>query len=98
MSYYTIGLDFGTNSVRALIVDVANGKEYGAYTWNYAQGVDGVILDRTDANLARQHPADYLRGIEITIAQALEQAAADVEFSKKNIIGIGVATTGTTPL
>ena len=37
-SHYTIGLDFGTNSVRALIVDVANGKEFAEYAWGYSRG------------------------------------------------------------
>ena len=56
---YTIGLDYGTNSVRALIVNVANGREIATAVWNYSQGTQGVILSR-DPNLARQHPADYV--------------------------------------
>ena len=67
---YTIGLDYGTNSVRALIVNVANGAEVATAVWNYAHGTQGVILSR-DPNLARQHPADYVKGAEITIKQAL---------------------------
>ena len=67
---YTIGLDYGTNSVRALIVNVANGQEVGTAVWNYEHGTQGVILGR-DPNLARQHPADYIKGAEITIKQAL---------------------------
>ena len=61
-----IGLDYGTNSVRALIVDTANGREVGTAVWNYEHGVDGVILSR-DPNLARQHPADYVKGATVTI-------------------------------
>ena len=57
---YTIGLDYGTNSVRALIVNVANGDEIASAVWNYAHGTAGVILSR-DPNLARQHPADYIQ-------------------------------------
>jgi L-ribulokinase len=67
---YTIGLDYGTNSVRALVVDTANGREVGTAVWNYEHGMAGVILSR-DPNLARQHPADYVRGAEITIKKAL---------------------------
>ena len=67
---YTIGLDYGTNSVRALIVNVANGAEVAAAVWTYAHGTQGVILSR-DPNLARQHPGDYIKGAEITIRQAL---------------------------
>jgi L-ribulokinase len=70
---YTIGLDYGTNSVRALIVNVANGREAGTAVWNYEYGTAGVILSR-DPNLARQHPADYIKGAEVTIKKALADA------------------------
>jgi L-ribulokinase len=96
---YTIGLDYGTNSVRALIVNVANGAEVAAAAvWTYAHGTQGVILSR-DPNLARQHPADYLKGAEITIKQALATAKKNVRgFKSEQVIGIGVDTTGSTPL
>ena len=95
---YTIGLDYGTNSVRALIVNVANGAEVAAAVWTYAHGTQGVILSR-DPNLARQHPADYVNGAEITIKQALAAAKKSVHgFSADQVIGIGVDTTGSTPL
>ena len=90
---YSIGLDYGTNSVRALIVDVRNGREVGTAVWEYAHGTHGVILAR-DPNLARQHPADYLTGAEIVIKQALRQA----KVKPAQIVGIGVDTTGSTPL
>ena len=95
---YTIGLDYGTNSVRALIVNVANGAEVAAAVWTYSHGTQGVILSR-DPNLARQHPADYVNGAEITIRQALATAKKSVKgFSARDVIGIGVDTTGSTPL
>src|SRR5580658_774860 len=95
---YTIGLDYGTNSVRALIVNVANGAEIAAAVWTYAHGTEGVILAR-DPNLARQHPADYLQGAEVTIRQALAEAGKKVRGFKANqVIGLGVDTTGSTPL
>ncbi|MFO1487314.1 MAG: ribulokinase [Verrucomicrobiota bacterium] len=95
---YTIGLDYGTNSVRALIVNVANGAEVAAAVWGYSHGTAGVILSR-DPNLARQHPADYLQGAEITIKQALATAKKTVKgFNAGQVIGIGVDTTGSTPL
>ena len=95
---YTIGLDYGTNSVRCLIVNVANGAEVAAAVWTYAHGTQGVILSR-DPNLARQHPLDYVNGAEITIKQALAAAKKSVKgFSAKQVIGIGVDTTGSTPL
>jgi L-ribulokinase len=95
---YTIGLDYGTNSVRALIVNVANGAEIAAAVWTYAHGTQGVILAR-DPNLARQQPLDYVNGAEITIKQALAAAKKSVKgFSADQVIGIGVDTTGSTPL
>jgi L-ribulokinase len=95
---YTIGLDYGTNSVRALVVDTANGREAGTAVWNYAHGTAGVILSR-DPNLARQHPADYVTGAEITIKNALADAKKNVRgFKPEQVVGIGVDTTGSTPL
>lgn len=95
---YTIGLDYGTNSVRCLIVNAANGAEIAAAVWTYSQGTQGVILAR-DPNLARQHPADYVKGAEITIKQALAAAKRVVKnFKAEQVIGIGVDTTGSTPL
>ena len=77
-SHYAIGLDFGTNSVRALIVDVAEGRQLSSFTWPYTYGKAGVIEDPNVPDLARQHPADYLAGIEAAVKQALEFAADGV--------------------
>jgi L-ribulokinase len=97
-SRYAIGLDYGTNSVRALIVDVADGREVATAIWTYAHGHQGVVLSK-DPHLARQHPADYLTGAEVTIVDALATAAAMVPgFSPNEVIGIGVDTTGSTPM
>ena len=95
---YTIGLDYGTNSVRALIVDVASGRELAAAVWIYEHGNQGVVLGH-DPNLARQHPADYLKGAETTILQALDTARkTETGFKPDQVIGIGVDTTGSTPM
>ena len=96
---YTIGLDYGTNSVRCVIVDIADGKEIGTAVYNYPTGQAGIILDKNDHNLARQNPADYVKGIEVTIKKAVLQAKKTVKkFDAGQIIGIGVDTTGSTPL
>lgn len=96
---YAIGLDYGTNSVRTVIVDVTNGKEVGTSVYEYETGEAGIIIDKKDHNLARQNPADYLKGLEVTVRQAIEQAKkADSNFDPLRIIGIGVDTTGSTPL
>ena len=95
---YVIGLDYGTNSVRALLVNAANGREVATAVYNYAHGREGVILSR-DPNLARQHPADYVKGAEVTIQKALALAKRAVRgFEPGQVIGIGVDTTGSTPL
>jgi L-ribulokinase len=96
---YTIGLDYGTNSVRCLIVDVTNGNELGTAVYEYETGEAGIILDSTDHNLARQNPADYLKGIEVTIKAAIAGAKkAARDFKPEQIIGIGIDTTGSTPI
>jgi L-ribulokinase len=95
---YSIGLDYGTNSVRALIVDTTDGREVATAVWNYEHGDHGVILSR-DPNLARQHPADYLKGAEKTLRKALADAKKTVRgFASEQIVGLGVDTTGSTPL
>ena len=99
MSNYAIGLDYGTNSCRALIVDLSNGAELASSVFNYPTGDAGVIVDTADPNLARQNPADYVKGTETTIVETIKKAKAEFpEFSENNIIGIGVDTTGSSPL
>jgi len=96
---YTIGLDYGTNSVRCLIVDVTSGNELGTAVYEYETGEAGIILDSADHNLARQNPADYIKGIEVTIKASVAEAKKAVKgFEPNHIIGIGIDTTGSTPL
>ena len=96
---YTIGLDYGTNSVRCLIVNVTNGDEPGTAVYEYPTGEAGIILDAADHNLARQNPADYLKGIEAAVKAAIARAKkTDKSFDATKIIGIGIDTTGSTPM
>ena len=95
----TLGLDYGTNSVRALIVDCANGNELGSCVVEYPSGHQGVLLDDRDHNLARQHPGDYLIGAERAVVGALAAARqTDLGFHPDQIVGIGVDSTGSSPL
>ncbi len=95
---YVVGLDYGTNSVRALLVDVSDGREVAGAAWTYAHGDEGVILCR-DPNLARQHPRDYLEGAERVIRSALAAARRSVRgFRPSQVVGVGVDTTGSTPM
>jgi L-ribulokinase len=95
---FTLGIDFGTNSVRAVVVDCSNGREIGSCVIDYPSGKRGVLLDPRDPNLARQHPGDYFYGLEKSVRGALEAASRVVGFSGKEVIGIGVDTTGSSPL
>lgn len=96
---YTIGLDYGTNSARCVVVNAANGAEIGTAIFGYPTGKAGIILDAKDANVARQNPADYIKAIETAVKAALKQAAkTDKKFSPAKVIGIGVDTTGSTPI
>lgn len=90
---YSLGLDYGTSSVRCQIVRCSDGAHVGFGTWDYAHG---VIEDPNDPLLARQHPADYLEGARQVIRQAIDSTGADFQVS--NIVGIGVDTTGSTPI
>lgn len=95
----TLGLDFGTNSVRALLVRCEDGEELGVGECVYPSGEQGVILDRRNPHLARQHPGDYLIGIERSVSAAMERARAHPSgFDPKEVIGIGVDTTGSSPM
>jgi len=99
MKKYTIGLDYGTNSCRALIVDIDDGTELASSVFLYPSGENGIILDSSDPNLARQNPEDYLDGITATILGAIQKAKKNnPTFNSFNIVGIGVDTTGSSPI
>ncbi len=95
---FTLGLDYGTNSVRCLIVRCADGAEIGSCVVAYPSGKQGVLLDPRDHHLARQHPGDYLTGLEKSVKGALAQAKKIRGFAPEHIIGIGVDTTGSSPI
>ncbi len=94
----TIGVDFGTNSVRAVVVDCRDGRTLGTSVFDYPSGEDGVILDQRDPHLARQNPADYLEGLKASVSGALTEAEGATGFSRQDVIGVGVDTTGSTPI
>ncbi len=95
---FAIGLDFGSNSVRAVVVDVADGREVASAVVDYRRGEAGILLDPTDPELARQHPRDYLDCMTDAVRNALANAASDRSFDASKVIGFGVDTTGSTPL
>ncbi|HOV22336.1 MAG TPA: ribulokinase [bacterium] len=95
---FSIGLDFGTNSVRCVIVDWINGQVSGEAISNYISGIDGVIIDEKNPHFARQNPSDWLICLEKVIKEAIKKSKKENSFSIDKIIGIGVDTTGSTPL
>ena len=98
MSKYAIGLDYGTNSVRGLLVDVGTGEEVASSVFPYPHGKAGILLDARDPDVARQHPQDYLDGALSVITGVLGQAEARPNFKPSEVIGLGVDATGSTPI
>lgn len=99
MKKYALGLDFGTNSCRSLIIDLTDGKELTSYVSDYPSGKDGILLDSKDPNVARQNPEDYLVSLVESVREAADLAKKeDPNFSADKIIGLGVDTTGSSPM
>src|SRR5690606_17464643 len=96
--HFAVGLDFGTNSARALIVDVADGREVASGVAVYPSGEMGILTDPRDPNVARQRPADYLAAMESAMAEALAVARQDADFEGGRVVGIGVDATASTPI
>jgi L-ribulokinase len=98
MSKYTIGVDFGTESGRAVLVDVSNGKEIATAVYQYSNGVIDEILPGTKIRLepdwALQDPEDYIRTFQNTIPTVLEQSGV----AATDVIGIGIDFTACTML
>lgn len=93
-SKYTIGVDYGTDSVRALVVDTLTGEEMGTHVFYYPRWGEGKYCDPAK-NQFRQHPLDYLEGLEVSVREALKNCPGEVAG---NVVGISVDTTGSTPV
>ena len=91
---YTIGLDYGSDSVRSLIVDTATGEEAGTAVFHYPKWMQGKYCNPGKYQF-RQHPQDYIDGLEYTIVEALKSAGEEV---RSNVVGISIDTTGSTPV
>lgn len=92
---FVIGLDYGTDSVRAIIVDASNGKQLSSAVHNYKRWAAGKYCDPAK-NCFRQHPLDYIEGLEATVKTAIREAGGKTVAEK--IRGISVDTTGSTPV
>jgi L-ribulokinase len=91
---YVIGVDFGTDSVRSIIVNAADGDEVAASVFYYPRWKKGMYCSPAD-NCFRQHPADYVEGLTQTIKDCLHKAGATIAAAVK---GISVDTTGSSPV
>jgi L-ribulokinase len=97
---YAVGVDFGTESGRAVLVDVADGAELGSAVHPYANGVidrrlpepdDDVVLDH---DWALQDPDDYVRTFQVAVPAALRASGVDPD----DVVGIGIDFTACTML
>lgn len=91
---YVIGIDFGTDSVRCIIVDAANGQEISSSIFDYPRWKEGLYCNSSLSQF-RQHPLDYMEGLEYVIKNSLEKAGTSV---KANIKAVSIDTTGSTPV
>ena len=91
---FVIGVDYGTDSVRSVIVNAANGKEVTSSVFNYPRWQQGLYCD-VSQNQFRQHPLDYVEGLEQTIKDCIKKAGPSVASAIK---AISVDTTGSTPV
>lgn len=89
-----IGVDYGTDSVRTVLINAADGKELAAAVYEYAQWAKGAYCDAAN-NQFRQHPQDYIEGLSRTIKQVLATVGRD---AARQVKGIAVDTTGSTPV
>jgi L-ribulokinase len=91
---FVIGIDYGTDSVRSVVVDTSNGEIAGTSVFEYPRWKKGLYCDPS-TNQFRQHPLDYVEGLEQSVKGAMKGLSAEIT---KNIVGITVDTTGSTPV
>jgi len=91
---YVIGIDFGTDSVRSVLVNANNGHELSSSVFYYPRWKKGLYNDPS-INQFRQHPLDYIEGITSTIRECLQNVALSIV---QNVVAISVDTTGSTPI
>ncbi len=98
MAKYAIGVDFGTESGRAVLVDISNGKEIATAVYSYLNGAIDERLPGTQIRLepdwALQDPQDYIRTIQNTIPAVLQESGIE----PTDVIGIGIDCTACTML
>lgn len=91
---YVIGLDYGSDSARAVIVDALTGEEMASSVKYYPRWIEGKFCDPA-RDQYRQHPLDYVEVMEFIVKDAVQKAGAGVA---ENVVGISFDTTGSTPV
>ncbi|MCL6525161.1 MAG: ribulokinase [Thermoflavifilum sp.] len=92
---WVFGIDYGTDSVRAVLVDTANGSELATAVFVYPRWRDKLYCDPS-AHQYRQHPLDYIEGLESVVRSCVEQVGE--KAAQENVVGLGIDTTGSTPV
>lgn len=90
---YTIGVDYGSDSCRAIIVNAENGEEIASSVKYYKRWKEGKYCD-PKKNQYRQHPLDYIEALEESVKEAVSKAPAG---TAEKIVGLSFDTTGSTP-
>lgn len=94
MTKYVIGLDYGSDSARAVVVDTATGQTIASAVKNYPRWSKGLYCDPSQ-NRYRQHPDDYIEVLEWTVREALRKSPAG---TAAQVVGLAFDTTGSTPV
>jgi L-ribulokinase len=94
-SQFVIGVDYGTDSVRSVLVDAANGQELSSSVFMYPRWQQGLFCNAAE-NQFRQHPLDYVEGLEFTIKDCIKKAGGATAAAA--VKAISVDTTGSTPV
>ena len=90
---YVIGIDYGSDSCRGVIIDAMNGRELASEVFYYPRWKQGLYCNASKSQF-RQHPLDYIEGLKVVIKNTVAKVGKEVA---NNIVGISVDTTGSTP-
>jgi len=90
---FVLGIDYGTDSVRSILVNAGNGKEVSSAIFDYPRWKKYMYCNPS-RNQFRQHPLDYIEGLEYTVNKVVSESGVN----KHHIKGIGIDTTGSTPI
>lgn len=91
---FVIGLDYGTDSCRAVVANASTGEEVASAVAYYPRWKEGKYCNPSK-NRYRQHPLDYVETLESSVKEALAQCPAD---TARQVVGIAFDTTGSTPV